>query len=128
MFKNEHPQYLFHLIPVRYSSHTSRNAHSILIFSPKHSFFKNSFFPSAISEWDKLDPAIRNYESLSMFRKNILRFIRPAPNSIYNCHNLKGVKLTTRLRFGLSHIREYKFNHNFQDSINPLSNCGHDIE
>ena len=25
VFKNEHPQYLFHLIPVRHSSHTSRN-------------------------------------------------------------------------------------------------------
>ena len=128
VFKNEHPQYLFHLIPVRHSSHTSRNVHSIPFLSVKHSFFKNSFFPSTISEWNKLDPAIRNSESLSIFRKNILHFIRPAPNSIYNCHNPKGVKLITRLRLGLSHLREHKFKHNFQDSINPLCNCGHDIE
>ena len=33
-----------------------------------------------------------------------------------------------RLRLGLSHLREHKFKHNFQDSINPLCNCGHDIE
>ena len=82
-FTNEHPQYLFHLIPARHSSHTSRNVHSIPIFSVKHSFFKNSFFPSTISEWNKLDPAICNSESLSIFKKNILHFIRPAPNSIY---------------------------------------------
>ena len=124
VFKNEHPQYLFHLIPVRLSSHTSRNVHSIPFLSVKHRFFQNSFFPSPIFEWNKLDPAIRNSESLSIFRKNILHFIRPAPNSIYNCHNPKGVKLITRLRLGLSHLREQ---HNFQHSINPLCNCGHDI-
>ena len=54
-----------------------------------------------------------------LFRKNIPHFIRPPPNSIYNCHNSKGVKLITRLRLGLSHLREHKFN---------LCNCGHDIE
>ena len=115
VFKNEHPQYLFHLIPDRHSSHTSRNVHSISIFSAKHSFFKNSFFPPTISEWNTLDPAIPNSESLSIFRKNILYFIKPAPNSIYNCHNPKGVKLIARC-----HLREHKFKYNFEDSINPL--------
>ena len=43
VFKNKHPQYLFHLIPVRHSSHTSRNIHSIPIFKVKHSLFKNFF-------------------------------------------------------------------------------------
>ena len=33
-----------------------------------------------------------------------------------------------RLRFGLSHLREYKFKHSFQDSLNSFSNCGLDIE
>ena len=44
VFKNEYPQYLSHLIPVRHSSHTSRNVHNITIFNVKHKFFKNSFF------------------------------------------------------------------------------------
>ena len=121
-----HPQYLFHLIPVRHSSHTSRNVHSTLFLSVKQFFQK--LFPSTISECNKLDPAIRNSESLSIVRKNGLHFIRPAPNSIYNCHNPRGVKLITRLRFGLSHLREHKVKHNFQDSINLSCNCGHDIE
>ena len=54
--------------------------------------------------------------------------MRPAPNSIYNCRNPKGVKPIGRLRLGLSHLREHKSKYNFQDSINPLCNCGHDIE
>ena len=64
--KKQHPQYLFHLIPMRHSSHTSRNVHSIPFLSIKHSFFKNTFFPSTIYEWNKLDPAIHNSESLSI--------------------------------------------------------------
>ena len=52
----------------------------------------------------------------------------PAPNSIYSCHNPKGVKLITQIRLGLSHLREHKFKYKSQDSINPLCNCGHDIE
>ena len=58
----------------------------------------------------------------------MLKFIRPSPNSIFNCHNTKGVKLLTRLRLGLSHLRDHKFKHSFQDSLNPICNCGTDVE
>ena len=34
----------------------------------------------------------------------------------------------TRLRLGLNHLRENKFNHNFQNCINPRCSCGMDIE
>ena len=50
-------------------------------------------------DYSKLDPAIRHSESLSIFGENILHFIRPAPNSIYNCHNPKGT-------LGLGHLKE----------------------
>ena len=32
------------------------------------------------------------------------------------------------MRVGLSHLREHKFKHNFQDTLNPICNCGEDIE
>ena len=34
----------------------------------------------------------------------------------------------TRLRLGLSHLREHKFNHNFQNCNDPLCSCDMDIE
>ena len=65
----------------------------------------------------------------SQFNKNIfLKFIRPSGNSVFNCHNPRGLKLLTRLRLGLSHLREHKFKHGFQDSLNPICSCGNDIE
>ena len=34
----------------------------------------------------------------------------------------------TRLRLGLSHLREHKFKHSFQDLINLLCNFGYEVE
>ena len=93
-------------------------------FFNQNNFFKNSFFPSTISEWIKLDPSLCSSESFLTFKNNILQFIRAAANSVYKCHNPKGIKLITRLRLGLRHLREHKFKHNFQESLNPLCNFG----
>ena len=127
VLNNEHPQYLSNLIPVRPTLYPTRNALSILLLNANHNFFKNSFFPSTIIEWNIPDPGLRKAESLSLFKTNILKFIRPSPNSVYNCYNPKGLKFITRLSLRLSHLREHKFKHSFQDTINPLCSCGLDI-
>ena len=57
-----------------------------------------------------------------------MQFIRPTPNKTLNCHNPIGIKLITRLRLGLSHLRDHKFKHNFLDCLNPICCCGQDIE
>ena len=67
-------------------------------------------------------------KSLNIFKKTLLNLIRPSESTVFNCHNPEGVKLLTRLRLGLSHLRERKFKHSFQDSLNPICNCGNDIE
>ena len=63
-----------------------------------------------------------------MFKKELLKFIRPEPNSTYNINDTKGLKLLTRLRLGLSHLGDHKFRHNFQDCVSPMCYCGLDIE
>ena len=126
--KNKSPKYLFNNIPTVRSTYRTRNIDNIPQFNVRHTFFRNSYFPSIVTEWNNLDKSIRNSESLSIFKKHILQFIRPSPNSIFNCHNPKGVKLLTRLRLGLSHLRDHKFKHSFQDSLNPICNCRNDVE
>ena len=101
-------------------SYVTRNIGSVPTIKAKHNFFMNSFFPSTIIEWNKLDTCLRNSSSHSIFKKSILQFIRPIPNSVFDCHNPQGIKYVTRLRLGLSHLREHKFKHNFQDCLNPL--------
>ena len=102
----------------------TRHKNSVPLFNVKHDYFKNSFFPSTVIEWNKLDSNIRNSESLALFKKRILAFIRPFANSTFQYHNPKGLKLFTRLRLGLSHFRFHKFKHSFQDTLNPIWKCG----
>ena len=75
-----------------------------------------------------MDLNIRNSESLNILKKSLLKFIRPSESSAFNCPNLRGVKLLTRLRLRLSLLREHKFKHGFQDTLNPICSCDNDIE
>ena len=104
-------------------SYRTRQYNKIPAINVKH-FFKNTFFPSTTIEWNKLEWKIKNSERIETFKKRILSFIGSSPNSTFNCHNPKGIKLLSRLRLGLSHLREHKFKHSFQDSLNPFCNCG----
>ena len=51
-----------------------------------------------------------------------MKFIRPSGNSVFKCYNPKGIKFLTRLRLGLSHLREHKF----KDGLN--CSCDQNIE
>ena len=124
IIKKQSPKYLFELIPTAREAYMTRHKNSIPLFNVKHDYFKNSFFPSTIIEWNNLDSNIRNSESLAIFKKHILAFIRPAANSTFHCHSPDSLKLITRLRLGLSHLRFHKFKHNFQDTLNPICSCG----
>ena len=106
--------------PITVSRYNTRNTYNIPQFKVKHNFFRNFFFPSAVIELNKLDLNIHNSESLNIFKKNLLKCIRPSGSSVFNCNNLRGVKLLTRLRLGLMHLREHKFKHGFQDTLNPI--------
>ena len=79
-------------------------------------------------EWNKLDFNISSSESLTSFKDEILKFICPSESGIFLCNNPNEIQLLTRLRLGLSHLQDNKFNRNLQDTLNPICNCGEDIE
>ena len=94
----------------------------------RSNFLRNSFFPSTITEWNKLDRDIHNSDSFNNFNLSLLKFVRPVANSVFDINNPYGLKLLTRLRFGFSHLRYHKFRHNFQGCINPICDCRLEIE
>ena len=119
-----------------------------LDFLCSSNFFKNTFFPSAIIEWNIVDPSLQNSASYNVFKNSILKYVRPSSNKIFKYHKPKGikhytnniywrnfewktsffcaVKLVTRLRLGQSHFWEHKFKRNSQDTLNRL--WGSDFE
>ena len=128
IFNDKSPYYLFNLIPNFNRVHNTRLSYNIPPIKVRHDYFKSPFFPSAISEWNKLDLNIRNSASLNVFKKKLQSFIWSCANSIFDIHNPLGIKLLTRLRLGLSPLHEHKFRHCFQDTLNPLCGCAKDIE
>ena len=99
----------------------TRLKNNIPLFNVKHDYFKNSFLPSTIVEWNNLDSSIRNLESLGLFKKRIL-YLSLLANSTFHCHKPNRLILNTRLRLGLSHLRFHKFKHSFWDIVNPICN------
>ena len=128
--KYETPLYLLNMIPTIIRQRETRNSTNLSLLNVKHDFLRNTFFCSTIIEWNKLDSYICNSESLKTFKRRILMFRSPKPNSIYNIHNTLWTKHLTRLRVGISHIKEHKFRHkfNFQESVDPTSNCDNGVE
>ena len=125
---NQSPSYLFKMIPRKNTSYPTRRSDNIPLLGRKDNFFQNSYFPSSVKEWNKLDIDILKSDSLSIFKKRILSFIKPLPNKVSDSHNPQDLKLLIRLRLGLSHLRYHKLKHNFLDTVNPLCSCGSDIE
>ena len=55
--------------------------------------------------------------------------IRPSPNPMYDIYNPLGLlSLLTRLRPGISHLNEHKFDPNFKNCVNLICTCSLDIE
>ena len=121
------PNYLTNLIP-KCDQPVRAMTNHIPTFHCRTDCFKNSFFPSTLSDWFNLDITIRNSEPIAVFKKRLLSFIRPIANNVYNMFDPIRLKLLTRLRLGFSHLNEHRSRHNFQDYMNPLCSCSLDIE
>ena len=93
----------------------------------KNGILKFIRLPAAISVCSS---TLRNSSRLNIFKNSILKFIRLPANKSCNRHNSKAIKFIARLRLFLCQhkLRKHKFKHSFQDLLNPISNCGLDIE
>ena len=125
---NQTPGYL-------YSLHSPPNRHfNIRTYSKTRQIFcrtetfSNSFLPQTIREWNKLDTSICQAPSYSVFRKALLDFILPTANNTFGTNDVSSLKSLTRFRFSFSHLREHKFKHNFQDTLNLLYSCSLEAE
>ena len=85
--------------------------------------FSNTYFQSTPFEWSLLDEETRNSVSIAEFKRKLLLQIRPPCRSVYNAHNVIGIRNLTRLRVGFSPLNEHRFRHNF-DCLSPLCVCG----
>ena len=84
--------------------------------------YYDSYYPYCLREWNKLDPSLRSIDSLSKFKAELIKSLRPPKRSVFKISDIVGVRLLTRLRLGFSHLREHKFRHNVSNSSRCI--CG----
>ena len=121
LIKTQNPLYLFSQISPKLNSLRHPNTYSVM--RCRNDYFKNSFIPCVVREWNKLSTEIRNSTSYQQFKKSLLSFIKPTCSSLFSIHHPVGVKLLVRLKLGFSHLHEHKFRYNFHDTLNPLCPC-----
>ena len=123
------PRYLKSPIPRPLENpRTTRGGSKVPTIDAKRDYFKNSFYPNVIDSWNKLDSSLKQSASLSIFKSNTLKLIRPPKKSIFNIHDPKGIKRLFQLRVGLSPLREHKFRKNFKDTPTETCSCKMDAE
>ena len=101
------------MIPTGQHSYNTQSLDQVETDYCRTDTFKDSFFPYTVVQWNKLDLSIEKSKSFSIFWNSLLKIVQTNQCSVYKIHNPKGLKLLTRLRFGLSHLHEYRFSHNF---------------
>ena len=114
------------LLPKGADSYNTHNSENITTFQSRTETLKLSI-PWSIIEWNKLDLNIHN-SSYLVFKNYLIKRIRPLAAPVYDIHNPLGLKLLTRLRLGLSHLSEHRFNHNFENCLKPLCTCSLKVE
>ena len=120
------PEYLKALIPpVREHLFGYRHSNIIRPILCRTERYRNSFFPDSVNSWNGIGPELRAAESLSIFKKNILKIIRPVKRSLFNIHNTNGIKWIFQLRVGLSPLKSHKKNHKFLDTPDDKCLCKH---
>ena len=111
--KDEALKYLINLIPKCEQIIRTRN-NLIPVYSCHTRSFKHSFLPEKLLRQFRYSKT--DYHHLS------------SKNIIFNIFDPVGVKFLARLRLGFSHLNDHRFQHCFQDCMNPLCSCSLEIE
>ena len=119
------PQYLLDPIPVPRRHLFGRYATNDLYeFSWRNLRFLRSFYPDSVKIWNNLGPEVRKIETLSGFKRELLKTIIPEHRSIFSVHDPDNLRYLYQLRVGLSNLRSHKYNHNFKDTPTDACRCG----
>ena len=124
MFKilnNMTPSYLLDDLVESHGGGPIVSARTNQLLVPRTSKFKNSFFPSTTSFWNKLPLIVKQSVSLNCFKSTLKRQHSAADSilpGVYNCFYGYHGSILAQLRFGLSNLKGDLFNFNLTD--NPI--------
>ena len=78
-----------------YSTRSNCQIGNISNIKTRSNLVRNSFFPSTITEWNKLDNDNHNSDSLNVYKLSLLKFVRTVANRVFEINSSYGLKLLT---------------------------------
>ena len=108
------PLYLYNLIPPeREVDYNLKRIHAFHQRVERTNRYANSYFQNCPKEWNQLDITLQSDQTISEFKRQLIQLVRPPKRSIFNNHDLNGVKLLTWLQVEFSNLCSQRFNNNF---------------
>ena len=106
--KTQSPGYFFVEIPdERTITYNLKTIHAYDKGSCRTVRFSNTYFQNALYEWNLLSDEIKDYLSITEFKRKLLAIIRQFGKSSYDIHDIKGVALLTKLRVKFSALNDH---------------------
>ena len=128
LWNDQRPFYVYSEIPQERKHHYNLrrpNVYEPNVISTNR--FSHTYFQNCMREWNLLDETIKNSPTISVFKGELVRLVRPSKKSYFGIHDIEGIRLLTRLRVHFSDLCEHKFRHKFQSS-SPMYLCQTGIE
>jgi len=112
------PEYLIELLPPRQGY---RRTNDFVPIRCRTSKYQNSFIPSGIKEWNNLSLELKTSSTISSFKGNLRKVLFLPRIKHYNLEKGPSSIHHTRMRLGLSHLRQQLHSCNIVDSPHCLN-------
>ena len=91
---DQRPLYLYNEIPDERTFSYKLQRPNVFESSAKSTDrFTHIYFQNCVREWNQLDQLIRNCPTISGFKLQHVRLVRPTKKSIFGVHDIEGVRL-----------------------------------
>ena len=90
--------------------------------------FSDSFFPSCIVDWNEFDEELKNAINKKSFQSSLVKLVSPPKRNNFKILDKIGLKYLTQLRVGLNDLKQYKSDHNCDDTIDPMCSANDGVE
>ena len=94
----------------------------------RSSRYANSFFPDAVSSWNRIISNFTTMPSISILKSHLLSLFRPIHKSTFNIHDPTGLRFLFMMRLNLSPQRSHKWNYNFAATPSEICRCNQSVE
>ena len=106
--------YLYNFLPPeREVNYNLRRTHAFDQGDERTNRYVSTYFQNCPNEWNQLDITLQCSQTISEVKRQLIQLVRPPKRSIFNIHDLDGVKLLTGLQVEFSDLHSHRFNHNF---------------